>query len=94
MFVDSLLRWANGLSGKLDKLLLPMLKGQDKYDAISKLCGLARKVNDRRNDIAHRGVFCSQKEATEQIANCKKFVIGIVRHYVPDFELRKKKLSR
>ena len=89
-FVDSLLKWTNGLSGKLDKLLLPVLKGQDKHDAISKLRGLARKVNDKRNDIAHRGAFCSEKEATAQIANCKTFVVGLVRHYVADFDLHEK----
>lgn len=89
-FVDSLLKWANGLSGKLDKLLLPLLKGQEKHDAISKLFGLAHKVNDKRNDIAHRGVFCSQEEATAQIANCKEFVVGVVRHYVANFDLHEK----
>ena len=89
-FVDKLLKWANGLTGKLDKLLLPMLEGQDKRVAIVKLCNLARKVNNKRNDITHRGVFCSQKEATAQIANCKKFVVGVVRHYVADFDLHEK----
>jgi hypothetical protein len=89
-FVNGLLKWANGLSGKLDKILLPLLKGQGKHDAISKLCGLARKVNDKRNDIAHRGVFCSEKEAALQIENCRKFVVGLVRHYVADFDLNEK----
>ena len=89
-FVDKLLRWANGLTGKLDKLLLPMLDGQAKHDGIEKLCKLARKVNDKRNDIAHRGVFCSRKEATALIANCKKFVVGVVGHYVPAFDLHEK----
>lgn len=89
-FVDSLLLWANGLTGKLDKLLLPMLKGQDKHAAIEKLCKLARTVNNKRNDIAHRGVFCSQKDATTQIANCKTFVVGVVGHYVPNFALNEK----
>lgn len=89
-FVDKLLRWANGLTGKLDRLLLPMLNGQAKQNSIKKLCDLARKVNDKRNDIAHRGVFCSQKEATAQIANCKKFVVGLVGYYVPNFDLHEK----
>ena len=89
-FVDTLLRWANGLTGKLDRLLLPMLDGQPKHDSIEKVCRLARKVNDKRNDIAHRGVFCSQAEANAQIANCKKFVVGVVGHYVPDFDLHEK----
>ena len=89
-FVDKLLRWANGLTGKIDKLLLPMLDGEPKHGRIQKLCKLARKINDKRNDIAHRGVFCSQKEATALIADCKKFVVGVVGHYVPDFDLHEK----
>ena len=89
-FVDKLLLWANGLTGKLDKLLLPMLDGQAKHDGIKKLFNLARKVNDKRNAIVHRGVFCSQKEATALIANCKKFVVGVVVHYVLDFDLHEK----
>jgi len=89
-FVDKLLRWANGLTGKLDKLLLPMLDGQAKHGGIEKFCKLARKVNDKRNDIAHRGVFCSKKEATALIADSKKFVVGVVGHYVADFDLHEK----
>jgi hypothetical protein len=88
--VDKLLWWANGLTGKLDKLLLPMLDGQAKHDGIKKLCYLARKVNHKRNAIVHRGVFCSQKEATALIANCRKVVVGVVAHYVPHFDLHEK----
>jgi hypothetical protein len=86
-FIDGLLKWANGLTGKLDKLLLPLLKGGDNHKAVSDLCKLARKINDKRNDIAHRGEFCSEQQATELIADCKTFVHGIVQLYEPGFEL-------
>jgi hypothetical protein len=89
-FVDKLLFWANGLTGKLDRLLLPLLDGEAKHQAVKELCKLARKINDKRNDIAHRGVFCSKKEATALIADCEKFVVGLVGHYVQDFELEEK----
>ncbi len=87
-FIDGLLKWANGLTGKLDKLLLPLLKGDDNHKAVSDLCKLARKINDKRNDIAHRGTFCNEKQATELIEHCKTFVQGIVQLYEPDFQLK------
>lgn len=87
-FIDGLLKWANGLTGKLDKLLLPLLKGHDNHKAVNDLCKLARKINDKRNDIAHRGEFCSEKQATELIEHCKTFVHGIVHFYEPGFMLK------
>lgn len=89
-FVDGLLKWANGLSGKLDKLLLPLLKGRDNHKAVSDLVALARKINDKRNKIAHSGAFCNEKEATALIDDCKTFVHGIVRLYEPSFALKER----
>lgn len=86
-FIDGLLKWANGLTGKLDKLLLPLLKGQPNHETVTELCKLARKINDKRNDIAHRGEFCSGTVATELIRKCHTFVLGVVKLYEPDFEL-------
>lgn len=86
-FVDSLLRWANGLSGKLQKLLLPLLQDQPKHVALRKLCKLANTITDKRNKIVHRGEFCSQKESTELIQKCHKFVVELVRLYEPAFSL-------
>lgn len=88
--VNHLLKWANGLDGKLNKLLLPMLKGQDKHDSIKKLCKLAKTINDKRNGIAHRGEFCIKKDATELIEKSKKFVLGVVGHYEPGYTLVEK----
>lgn len=87
VFVDSLLLWANGLSGKLNKLLLPVLQGQKKHDAVKELCGLANKINKKRNGVAHQGMFCSETEATKLIEDCKRFVERLVQHYEPGFDL-------
>ncbi len=87
-FVDGLLKWANGVSGKLDKLLMPLLKGSNKHATVHQLGKLARTINDRRNDIAHRGEFCSEEVATDLIENCETFVVGLVRLYEPGFDLQ------
>lgn len=90
-FVDSLLVWANGLAGKLDRLLLPITKGTDRHDKMSELKTTALKVNKTRNAIAHRGEFCSERAATEAIAQAKRFVEGVIRLYEPAFRLKERK---
>ena len=66
-FVNGLLKWANGLAGKVQRLLRPLLKGKPTYDIVNALCSLARSINDKQNDIAHRGEFCDHDEATALI---------------------------
>lgn len=85
--VNSFLKWANSLDGKLYKLLLPMLKGKVKHAAIMKLCKLAGTINEKRNGIVHRGEFCEEEEATELIEKSKEFVLGSVKHYEQNFNL-------
>lgn len=87
-FIDGLLLWANGLSGKLDRLLLPLLKEErNNYENVQKLKSRAKKINDKRNAIVHRGAFCKKIEVQERIEDSKIFVLGIVQLYDPDFEL-------
>lgn len=69
VFVNSLLRWANGLSGKMDRLLLLLYEGNDKRAQLKRLKKVAEKVNDKRNAIAHRGEFCS-KSANDGVGSC------------------------
>jgi hypothetical protein len=89
-FVDGLLKWANGVAGKLDRLLLPLLAGDEKHGTVSGLSGLARTINDKRNDIAHRGEFCSEQTAIELIDQCQTFVLGVVRLYKQGFTLQER----
>lgn len=86
-FVNGLLRWANGLPGKLDRLLIPLLRGRKKLKTITELRPLAQKIHDKRNDIAHRGEFCSEGVSAALIDDCQKFVHGVVRLYKPTFTL-------
>jgi hypothetical protein len=86
-FVDSLLKWANGLKGKMEHLLLPVIKGRARFEDVTTLNKLAKSINDTRNGIAHQGLFCDETEAREIIEQSRKFIEGIVQHYEPDFGL-------
>lgn len=88
-FVDSLLKWANGLSGKLRNLLGPLVATDPaKRRDVVALQTLADRVNAKRNAIAHQGEFCNEQEAKEAIDNARNFIIGLVTLYEPQFKLR------
>lgn len=89
-FLDSLLQWANGLAGKLDKLLLPITEGTERHKKIKQLKAMALEVNQMRNAIAHRGEFCTESKATDAIRKCKRFVEGVVGLYEADFKLKER----
>jgi hypothetical protein len=89
-FIDHLLLWANGLTGKVDKLLLPLLVNTPKHGTVRGLHSLAEKINAKRNAIAHRGEFSSEEQATALITDCQTFVHGIVRLYEPTFTLKER----
>lgn len=87
--VDSFLRWANGLAGKIDRLLIPLTTHSDgKSQKMKSLKKLAEEINRKRNAIAHQGEFCNGEEAKAEIARTKKFITGLVRLYDPRFALK------
>lgn len=91
-FVDCTLRWANGLAGKMDRLLLPMTKfSKKKHAKVKELQKLAKTINEKRNAITHQGEFCNEAEAKEIIAQAKKFITGLTTLYDPDFVLKQRK---
>lgn len=90
-FVDSLLQWANGLAGKLDRLLLPITRDTDRHKKISQLKAAALRVNKIRNAVAHRGEFCNEKQAQDAMSNSREFVEGGVKLYEPGFKLKERK---
>lgn len=94
-FVDSLLKWANGLSGKLRNLLIPLVTTDpEKGGAMSALQALAERVNAKRNAVAHQGEFCNKQEATEAIANARNFITGLVTLYEPQFKLKDRGVTK
>ena len=91
-FINHLLRWANGLAGKLDRLLVPLSVGDaKKHKKLKQLKALAEKVNSKRNAIAHQGEFCNEEEAKESIQHAREFISDLVCLYEPTFVLKERK---
>jgi hypothetical protein len=89
-FVDSLLRWANGLAGKLDHLLLPLnASNKQTYKTLKTLSALAGEISRKRNAVAHQGEFCNEAEAVETISKARSLITSLVKLYDPGFELKK-----
>jgi hypothetical protein len=80
-FVDSLLKWANGLDGKLTKLLIPLPMSKANKDVINNLKKLADRINKRRNAVVHSGNFMNEKEAAEIQNYAREFVNSIIGIY-------------
>lgn len=92
-FVDSLLLWANGLQGKVTRLLQPLYKGSPKAKKLAPLITVMKRINSKRNAVAHAGEFCNVDEADAVIADCRTFVEGLVVLYHPDFKLKEHKFE-
>lgn len=90
-FVDSMLRWANGIAGKIDRLLINLTEGGKNHKTIKKLKSVSEQINKKRNAIAHQGEFCNEKEAKAAIQQSRDFIETLVRLYEPDFGLVDKK---
>ena len=74
-FVDNLMMWANGLMGKVDRLLLPIYKGVAGEDKLKEVKVRSKDINDERNNVVHRGQFKAKKTA-EKIINEAAFIIN------------------
>ena len=68
-------------------MLLPLLKGSDKFDNVKRLSSFAKDINKKRNNIVHCGEFCSKEDAIKIIKHCQKIVHDIVQIYDPSFTL-------
>ena len=89
-FVDSILVWANGLQGKIDRLLVRLTDKTERAETIDKIKGVARQINKTRNDVVHSGEFKNENEAAETIEKTRHFIESLVRLYDPTFKLRDK----
>jgi hypothetical protein len=90
-FVNSLLRWANGLDGKINRLLLPLSEGSKQHKIFTGLKKDAEEINRKRNAIAHQGEFCNVGESQEVIRKTRRFIEAVMKIYEPGFTLKDKK---
>ena len=86
-FVDHLLKWANGLAGKLDKLLRPLHTTAARKKPFTSLRKRAQKINDQRNLVVHSGHFMNENEAKEIVALAKDLIEELVGAYHAGFKL-------
>lgn len=94
-FVNSLLKWANGLSGKMRNLLVPLAApSAAKRMAIANLQNLAEAVNAKRNAVAHQGEFCNEQEAVQIIESARAFISGLALLYEPQFKLKERRSTK
>lgn len=88
-FINNLLVWANGLSGKMDRILIPLCRG-NRQQEVRKLRAIAGQINNKRNAILHQGEFCNNDEARLITHQSKQFIESLVQIYNPAFVLKTK----
>lgn len=79
-FVNHLLKWANGILGKFDRLIKFILKDDPRLAKIKSVRKKIEFVNDERNGIAHSGKFKNKKKATEVIKKANEIISKLAPH--------------
>jgi hypothetical protein len=87
-FVDSLLIWANGIQGKFDRLILPIVKGSDKHDIFNSIKTKINTINKERNSVAHSGQFKKGSTAKDIYNLSKEVIETMVNQYTKDFSIK------
>lgn len=86
--IDSFLTWANGLDGKIRRLLLPLrYEDNTKDKEYLRLLIAAGNINSHRNKIVHRGEFRSAKVEREVQAESQAFIEELVGFYNTGYKL-------
>ncbi len=88
-FVDSLLRWANGLQGKFSRIILPIVEGTPQHAILKRHHKEIGVLNEARNEIAHGGRFASETEALKLLRIAQLVCDGITSQYPPTLRLKK-----
>lgn len=86
-FVDSLLIWANGIQGKMDKLFKPLLTTETDRLLFSQIRASISDINDERNSVAHGGQFKKKTTATRIMRSAKEVIEKVVARYDHDLTL-------
>ncbi len=85
--VDGFLTWANGLDGKMNRLVLPICFNGVKNNDFKKLQTASKKIHEVRNDIVHRGIFSDPEDADSIVAHAREFIETLVHRYDKSFSL-------
>lgn len=93
-FVDSLLVWANGIAGKIDRLLIPLTAGSKHHKTVKNLKNISGQINKKRNSVAHQGEFCNSDESEAAIQQSREFIETLVGIYEPEFVLKERKMKK
>jgi hypothetical protein len=88
LFVDSLLRWANGLQGKFSRIILPLFAGSARHATLKKHIKEIGAVNDARNELAHGGHFASKKKAESLLRVAHSVCNSLISHDTSSPKLR------
>lgn len=88
-FVDSLLLWANGLKGKFDRILIPLLRGTKRQKTFRRLMADIEKLNQKRNAVVHGGYVSDRQPALDLVLVAYKLCHQIVKQYQPKLVLRR-----
>ncbi len=92
--VDGFLTWANGLDGKMNRLILPICFNGVKSAEFKRLQAAARKIHEVRNEIVHRGVFSDPEDAELIVGHAREFIETLVHRYDEAFRLPEASRSR
>jgi len=88
-FVEHLMIWANGIRGKFEKIILPLLKKETAFeDELKKIKKKVEWINTERNSIAHSGQFKVEPTAKKVIEFSKEIIETMIAPYEPDFKLK------
>ncbi len=87
--VDHLLKWANGIQGKFDKLILPATKGRKHHETFRALKKRIEDINLQRNSIVHSGNFKNKNQALKAVSEADAIICALLKPYRDGFQLRK-----
>lgn len=84
-FVESLMKWANGLVGKIDKILIPFLKDTEKEKDLNIIKKRTKDINDERNNVVHKGQFKAKSTALRVIEESEYIINSFFKISGADF---------
>jgi len=87
-FVESLMIWANGIQGKVNRLIRPLLTNPEDSRVFSDLSSKVNNINKERNSVAHSGEFKRKATAIRIINLSKEVIETLVGRYKRNFELK------